>query len=291
MKSLLPILICCIFFLAPSLQAQEEYTVDGETYSLKSEVKGDLELLWNVIDNHFRYFLKKGDYITELKNTKVNGKYQEDYKEVLKEQTADVTISTKKVDLTLPSLQRFFVKYNTLKDPAFVDTKVDSRLNLRLGAYGGVTNSIYTSNINNTNQAVGGLELELVDLVNLKRHSLVLGFRHTFESSDYKYSVSQLSLNYRFKFIKSSRFDMYVNTKFASLSFFEIETSVDDEGVSKVINESGTDFSSPIAFGIGADIMVGNGYITLGYHDIVALNMDNNKEFPIDFSLGYKFNL
>lgn len=291
MKSFLPTFICFIFFLIPSLQAQEEYVVDGESLILNSEVKGDLELLWNDNDEEYRFFLKKGDYITELKNTKKNKRYQKEYIQVLQEQTSDVTISTKKVYLLLPSLQRFFVEYNTLKNPDFVDTKVDPSLKLRIGAFGGVTNSIYNLNDDNVNQAVAGLELELVDYVKLKRHSFVLGFKHTFESSDNKYSASQLSLNYRFKFIKSSMFDMYVNTKFATLTFYDRETVLNNEDGYEVKSESGTDFSSPISFGLGADIKVGNGYITLGYHDIVALNKDSNKETPIDFSLGYKFNL
>ncbi len=289
MKSLLPIFICCFFLLAPSLQAQEQYIVDGETYTLKSDVKGDLELLWNVIDREYRYFLKKGDYITELKNTKQNGNYQEEYKQVLQEQTADKSISTKKVNLTLPSLHSFFVEYNTLKDSNFSDNKSSIHLQFLLGANVGVTNSVYTENINNDSQAIVGLELELTDPVKLRRHSMVLDFRHTFEGGDNKYSVSQVALNYRFKFVKTAKFDMYVNTRVAAFSFYKKEIYY--LGSTAVDTETGSAFSSPISFGIGADYKVGNGYITFGYHDFVALNMDSNKEFPIDFSLGYKFNL
>lgn len=289
MKFLLPTLFCFLLFFTSSLHAQEEYTVDGQVYILKTEVKGDLELLWNVIDRRYRYFLKRGDYITELKNTRINGRYQQDYKRVLQEQTSDVVISTKKVNLTLPSLHSFFAEYNTLKDSGFSEVNNDVPLQLWLGAYGGITNSVYTSNITNESQYVAGLELELVDTVKLRRHSMVLDFRHTFEGDEHKYSISQLALNYRFKFIKSKKFDMYLNTRFVALSFYEKEAYYDDS--TDIVDESGSDFSSPLSFGIGMDYMVGKGYITFGYHDIVAVNMDSNKESPIDFSLGYKFHL
>ena len=58
-----------------------------------------------------------------------------------------------------------------------------------------------------------------------------------------------------------------------------------------VNKESGSDFSAPITFGLGADYKVGNGYITFNYNDIVGLSVDSNGEFPIDFTFGYKFNL
>jgi len=291
MKSIIPTIICIIFFVFPSLKAQEQYVVNGESLSLNSEVKGELELLYYGSKRDYRYFLKKGDYITELKDTKKNKRYQHEYIEVLEEHTSDAPVSTEKVYLILPSLQRFFVEYNAIKDTNFVDPKVDPNLKLRLGVYGGFTNSIYTINVENTKQAVAGLDLELIDPVKLKRHSFVLGFRHTFESDDTNYSASQLNLNYRFKFIKYSRFEMYVNAKFASLTFVKNEIeSISDDGA-YIVNDSATNFGSPLSFGVGADIRVGKGFITLGYHDFVALNLDSNKETPLDFSLGYKFML
>lgn len=272
--------------------SQQPYTVNGNTYTLKTEVEGSLTLLWNTIDGEYRYFSKKENEILELKNTKREGSYQEEYKEVLRKQTADVNISTEKVNLTLPSLHKFFAAYNKLRNPNYTETTKNIDLQFRLGAYVGITNSVYTENIDNTLQGVGSLELEMIDVVKLRRHAMVLGFRHTFESSDYKYSASQFSLNYRFKFIKTPKLDMFVNAKFASFTFFKKETVVIPfGGTAHIEKTSGNDFNAPLTFGIGADYKVGNGYITFNYHDIVSLNVDSNKEFPIDFSLGYKFNL
>ena len=290
MKNLL-LFVFGFLFVTTSLYAQHPYTIDGKTYTLKTEVDGPLTLLWNTIDGEYRYFSKKEHEILELKNTKQDGRWQEEFKQVLQKQTADVNISTEKVNLTLPSLHTFFVEYNTLRNPSYTKTKKNIDLQFRLGAYVGITNSVYTENIDNSLQGVGGLELEMIDAIKLRRHAMVLGFRHTFESSDYKYTASQLSLNYRFKFIKTPKLDMFLNAKFATFTFFKKEITYLKDKIIITEDESGSDFNAPLTFGIGADYKVGNGYITFNYNDIIGLNVDSNKEFPIDFSLGYKFNL
>lgn len=294
MKSLLSIFTLIFLLLAVTLQAQQKYAIDGQTYTLNTEVEGSLTLLWNTIDGEYRYFSKKGENIVELKNTKQNGDYQEEYKETLQQQTSDAMVSTEKVKLTLPSLHDFFVQYNKKKDPSFNETENSIDLGLRLGAFAGLSNSVYTENPTNALQAVAGLDLELVDDVKLKRHAMVLRFKQTFESSDNKYSASQFSLNYRFKFVKTPKFDAFINCKFVSFTHSKREVTTVIETLPPIIiteNNSGSDFNAPATFGIGADYKVGNGYITFNYNDIVGLNVESNDEFPVDFTLGYKFNL
>src|SRR5690606_23877072 len=153
-------------------------------------------------------------------------------------------------------------------NPSYTETKKNIDLQFRLGAYVGVTNSVYTDNVDNTLQGVGGLELEMIDAVKLRRHAMVLGFRHTFESSDHKYSASQFSLNYRFKVIKTPKIDMYVNAEVASITFFKKETIVNPfGGTAHIEKTSGSDFNALLTFAIGADYKVGNGYISFNYHD------------------------
>src|SRR5690606_2017187 len=293
MKSLLSIFALFFFFFSATIQAQQEYTVDGQTYTLNTEVEGALTLLWNTVNGEYRYFSKKGNEIVELKNTKQNGTYQEEFKGILKQQTSDAVVSTEKVKLTLPSLHAFFAAYNKKKDPNFNETEKSIDLQFRLGAFTGLSNSVYTLNPTNALQAVAGIDLELVDDVKLKRHSMVFRFKQTFESSYHKYSASQFSLNYRFKFVKTPKFDAFLNCKFASFTNTKREIIVPggptDGGVIESV--SGSDFNAPVTFGIGADYKVGNGYITFNYNDIVGLNVESNDEFPVDFTLGYKFNL
>lgn len=294
MKYLISVALCLFVLLPISTVAQENYVVNGETYTLKSDVKGDLELLWNIIDGQYRYFSKIDGRIVELINTKQDGKFQEEYKEVLREQTKDVDISTKNVNLTLSSLHKFFVEYNQKKNSAFVDNKKPLNLKSRLGIFAGVDNAIFTANPENALHPVAGVDFEIVDPVKLKRHSMVLRFKQTFKSSDHNYSASQFSLNYRFKFIKTPRLDVYANAKFAAMNFSTVEIVTVEETNPVIVRsrmESSSNFNSPLTFGIGADYKMGNGYITLGYHDIVGLNVDSNQEFPLNLTLGYKFEL
>lgn len=295
MKSLLSIFALMFLLYSGNLQGQHQYTVNGQSYTLNTEVEGSLSLLWNIINGEYRYFLKKDGEIIELKNTKQDGAYQEEYKKLLQQQTNDFPVSIDKLKFTLPSLHSFFADYNKKKDPDFNEEKESIALQFRLGVFAGISNSIYTTNPTNALQPLAGIDLEMLDAIKLKRHALVLRFEQTFETSDYKYSASQLSLNYRFKFVKTPKFDAYINAKFAALTFSkkEIITTVAESNPPILYTEtiSGSDFSAPITFGIGADYKVGNGYITFNYNDIVGLSVESNDEFPINFTLGYKFNL
>ena len=115
-------------------------------------------------------------------------------------------------------------------------------------------------------------------------------FKQTFESSDYNYSSSQVSLNYRFKFVKKEKLDVFVNTKIAGYTYIN---SLDyDDGVPTSNEVSSSDsFSALFNFGVGADYKLGNGYLSFLYGDIVSFVEENNGEFPLDFTLGYKINL
>lgn len=294
MKSCATIFILFFLISTPSLIAQQNYNVDGQTYTLKTEVEGPLTLLWNTFDGNYRYFLKQNVEVVELKNTKVDGNYQEEYKVVLAEKTKGSGIDTESLKFNLSSLHNYFVEYNQKIDPNFTDEKTNTNIQLRLGGFAGVSNSVFTNNINDALHPVVGVDFEIFEEVKLKRHALVFRFKQTFESSDHKYSASQLSLNYRFKFVKTSKFDAFVNCKLASFTYSTKEiTYVIETNPPMIINEtnSGSDFNAPITFGIGADYKVGKNYITFNYNDIVGLNVENNGNFPIDFTVGYKFSL
>ena len=283
-----------LFILLVSVTSigQQQYTVNGKTYTLQKEVDGPLTLLWNSIDNEYRYFLEKGNTITELKNTEVNGDYQEEYKEVLQSQTADASLAVDDVKLTLPSLRDFVVKYNKKVDPTFTSEKKSIKLKTRLGAFVGASNNVYYINPDNTILPTFGIDFEVLDEVKLKRHALVFRFKQSLENSDYEFSNSEFSLNYRFKFIKSNALDVFINTKVVAYSYASRDiVFINDNRNEDRITGSGGDLQTPGAFGLGADIALGNGYITLSYNDIVAIGRESNDEFPVDFSLGYKFNL
>ena len=272
--------------------SQQQYTVDGTTYTLETEVEGPISLLWGSVDGQFRYFLKKGNDIVELKNTRDGRDYREEYKEVLREQTSDVSMNVSQVDLTLASLESFFHSYNKRKDPSYTYDENPTDFRFRLGVFGGMMNNVYYINPGNDLLFQGGVDFEMIENVMLKRHSLVLQFRQVFPTSDYDFSSTQISLNYRWKFVKTESVDVFANVKVASYTYFTRDLeNVPVDGGTINLDESRGSLQGPLALGVGADIPVGNGFISIAYNDFVAILLDNNGDFPVDFTVGYKFRL
>jgi hypothetical protein len=282
---LLLLLLCTSLVLA-----QQDYQIDGTTYSLKTEVDGPLTLLWNTIDGEYRYFAKKGNSITELVNTRVDGEYQEEYKQVLADLTTDGVVAVSDVRLTLNDLREFVNTYNSQKDPGFVAEKTEGEVVLRLGGFAGLMNNIYFVNPDNTSLFQAGVDFEITETSKLRRHSLLVQLRQVFSNSDYDFKSTQFSLNYRFKFVQSQAVDLFVNAKVAAYTYIDRSLPDIDQGEGTVAG-SGGEFQSPLAFGLGADIPVGPGFISVAYNDIFAITLDNNGEFPVDFTIGYKVRL
>lgn len=279
-----------LFCLAFQLNySQETYTVNGETLELKTEIDGKLDLLWNVIDGKYRYFVKTEDgTITELKNTKDdNNDYQEEYKSTLSSLTNGN--STDKLKLTLYSLRNYIDSYNASVDTSYTSTSTKSNVQFRLGFSGGITNNPFVGNPDNTKTPLIGAELEIFEANVLPRHSGFLQARHAFENDDFKYSTSELSLGYRFRFINKERFSIYGQVKLATINFSDF-TFLDENDMEVDSNE--TSFDIPFIFGVGSDIKVGNNsYITIIYGELFALLLDNQGNFSTDIAIGYKFNL
>ena len=279
-----------LFCLAFQLNySQETYTVNGETLELKTEIDGKLDLLWNVIDGKYRYFVKTEDgTITELKNTKDdNNDYQEEYKSTLSSLTNGN--STDKLKLTLYSLRNYIDSYNASVDTSYTSTSTESNVQFRLGFSGGITNNPFVGNPDNTKTPLIGAELEIYEANVLPRHSGFLQARHAFENDDFKYSTSELSLGYRFRFINKERFSIYGQVKLATINFSNF-TFLDENDMEVDSNE--TSFDIPFIFGVGSDIKVGNNsYITIIYGELFALLLDNQGNFSTDIAIGYKFNL
>lgn len=285
----------CIILCFASVKAQETITVNDKTLQLKTEIDGKLDLLWNIIDGEYRYFIRTSNAtITELKNTKgQNNKYQEEYKTTLKEAIGGVDLSTEHVKLTLASLVEFIDNYNKLTDTDFISTHPKSSLEFRLGLFGGLTNSPFVENTENTKTLLAGAELELFQGNSTKRHSGFLQFRQVFDNDDFSYSTTELSLGYRFRVVNSSRFSLYGDVKFATVNFTKVTVTQINNGSEPTIDHiSDTVFDVPFIFGIGADIKISEcSYITLGYNQLFALLIDHQDNFSTDVTVGYKFKL
>lgn len=281
-------LILCFLISITSLIAQETYTVQGETLQLKTEVEGNLDLLWNIIDGRYRYFVRTTDNsITELVNTKSEKRhYQEEYKTTLQELTG---VSAEKVNLTLVDLKTFIDGYNLSQDPSYESSVYNAKLQLLLGVFGGITNSPFIGNTNDTKSPQFGAELELLDANRIKRHALFMQLRHVFETDEFKYSTTELALGYRFRVVNARSFSLYGQSKFATLNFLKNTVpGANDEPVD--INETVVDI--PLTFGVGADIrLTDNSYLTINYNELFAVLVENNGNFSTNITLGYKFNL
>ena len=288
MKKLLFLLVLIAYSF--SLSAQQQYIINGKNYELKTAVEGHLELLWNITDKQFKYFVKTSDgNISELLNTKnSDGTYQEEYKNQLSDLTQNANISTNDLKFTLNDLTQFFKHYNTaIGDSAYLDEK--PTLKSRLGFYGGITNHPFVNNLNNTTVPFFGAELEVISSLEYSRHAAFFSIEHALDNKDFKYSTTQLALGYRYRFIKKSSFNIYGNALLASLNFSK-NTIVINGGSNETVKNS--TFKIPFAFGLGADIKISdNSFITLAYNELFAIFTDSNNNFPVDFAVGYKFNL
>lgn len=272
--------------------AQETYTINNETIMLKTEIEGELDLLWNIVSNQYRYFVRTtSGEILELKNTKDdNNKFQEEYKQVLKELTNN-TIETKKLNLTLVDLRQFLNTYNKSVDSSFVAEKFKKKLQTRVAIFGGITNHPFVNNPENIKNTLVGGELEIFEATTMPRHSGYVQLRNTFESDDFKFRTTEISLGYRFRFIKTKPVNIFGNFTFATLSFTKSNLPNEDNPL-LTDDESSTSFDVPLMFGLGADIRIAEGhFITIGYNELFALLIENQGNFPVDLTIGYRFNL
>lgn len=288
------VLLCCVLLSSAISQAQETYTVNGETLQLKTEVEGKLDLLWNIINDKYRYFIRTSDNsITELVNTRNdNDKYQEEYKTTLANATSKSGMSIAKVNLTLPSLITFIEAYNKIEDSSFMSTHPKSKAHLRLSIFGGISNSPFVTNPENVKTPVFGAELEVSGDKEPPRHSGFFQVRHVMDNDEFPYSTTELSLGYRFRFIKARAFNLFGDVKVATVNFSKGLISVVDGGVVITEEASETAFDVPFIFGVGADIRVSErSFITLGYNQLFAAFLDNQGNFSTDVTLGYKFKL
>jgi hypothetical protein len=285
MKTFKHVSVIFVFLCTTSLFSQENYTVNGTTYVLKTEVEGSLTLLWNVIDGNYRYFAKKDNEIVELTNTRSNGKFQEEYKQTLVRLTSDNPVDASKTNLTLGSLRNYFNEYNKKADPAYEAKTTSVELETRLGILGGISNNNSTTNPDNVFAPFLGAEFEVTDSDMLKRHALVLQFRYSFETAGYDLTYSQFALNYRYKFIHTDRISVFGQVKLLTLTFAKLA----EDNVEGLLNLKSTSLNTPVGLGLGLDYKLGNGFLTFSVNDLVAPGYDTNGEFSIDLSIGYKF--
>ncbi|HLV15638.1 MAG TPA: hypothetical protein VKY41_10685 [Xanthomarina sp.] len=291
------VFIFCLFLSFSSVHAQKSYTINGETLELKTEVEGNLDLLWNTIDRQYRYFVRTKDgSLKELVNTKnpETKKHQQEYKVLLKDLTQEYGLSPDDVKLTLSSLKDYINMYNSTSDLNF-NYEPRAKLQSRLGVFGGLTNQPFVENLNNTSVPFFGAEFEVYRDTKLRNHAGYFNLKTALDSDEFDYSSTQLGIGYRYRFINKTNFSVYGNLTFVTYSFYKGTMRYDDPdtpGAYIYEKQSDSEMKAPFIFGLGGDIKVTkNGYITLAYDNLFALFSENQGNFPIDFAVGFKFNL
>jgi len=277
MKNLIlsALLVLCGYLVS----AQETYKINGESYELKKEVSGTIDLLWNIIDNEYRYFVNNEEYLATLKS-------------VTSDASASITYDD--VKLLLYSLKDFTNSYNSAVDANYVYDKNKIYVKTRLGFFGGITNNPFIGNPDNVTSTTASVEFELYDDDFAKRHGAFVGIEHVFENDKINYSLTEASLGYRYRFIYQKAFNIYANVKLATyrIAKFDVELvniNTQETRTKKVTTNS---FDAPIIFGLGADIKVGeNGFLVLSYDELFAVFFSSPDNFSRNISLGYKFNL
>lgn len=287
MKKLLTVLSC--LFLCLAVYSQDTYTIEGESLELKTEVSGELTLLYNIIDDSYRYFVKKGNEIVELKNTRgSDNKFQEEYKSVLANLTSDSDLSTNRLKLTLFSLSEFIKSYNNKDNPGYNVKDERAGNQSRLLIFGGITNSPFVENDQNTKNPVFGAEIEFLGVGIGKRHALLFQLKHSASSDDFKYQNTQFGLGYRFRFIDQEAVNVYATVLGATFGISQNERVFDGE----TFEESGEAFDAPFIFGVGADIKISDTlFISLIYDELFAIFLDNQGNFSTNIMTGLKIKL
>lgn len=274
------------------IAAQQTFIIEGDTLQLQREVKGSLSLFWNQEDTKYRYFVQKENRMVELRDSLINGKLQ--YREQLAKLTSDTEIRTDDVKFLLYSLKHFVNSYNALVQEDYEFNEASTNIKQRLGLFVGLSNNKYTENPENIISPIVGLEYEFYDPNLAPRHSAFLQLRQSFKREEYRYSSTQLSINYRFKALYFKGWDLHIDTELATFLYSEDKVRIkDDSGeVVAIKDDSGFSFTAPFSFGIGSDIRItDNSFISVGYNDIFAIALDGNDSFPVDFTVGLKYNL
>ena len=294
MRNLRILLFGLFLMLSFPALAQEDYIFEGDTLKLQREVRGPISLFWSEEANRYRYFVQKEDTFIELKNEPLKGEKKRRFQLQLEKLTTDTNISTRDVKFLLYSLKHFVNLYNTKVEEDYEYNTATPNIMQRVGIFTGLSNNKYTQNPENILAPVLGIEYELYDPNLAPRHSAFVHLRQNFEQEEYQYSSTQLSLNYRFKFLYFPGFDVHIDTEFATF-YHSRETIYHRNDAGELISveeENGFSFTAPLSFGIGADIRVTKrGFITIGYNDVVSIVLEGNGSFPVDITVGYKYNL
>ena len=280
-RSFILVLFTIVF---ASSYAQETVLIEDNEVTLIKAADGQLDLFWCIYLREYRFFVKTANgTLTEL-----NESGSPDYKTQLLDLTNNYK-TTSDLKYRLNPLTDYINDYNASQDPNYVVFESANKLKWNMAAMGGITNNPFVTNGDNTLNPMLGLELEVAGNVASPKHSGFVQLRHAFKSDEFEYQTTEFSLGYRYRFLRKDAFNVFAQVKFATLNFSDASI-LNAENTEVTITD--TSFDIPFIFGIGTDIKLGeNSHLTFIYGELFALFLNNQGNFPLDFSVGYRFNL
>jgi hypothetical protein len=279
------VLIVFIFFATGTLSAQINTEIDGNTVLLKKATDGKLDLYYCFFQRQYYFFIVKED--GSLMALKEDPQEPEYYKTRLSELTGG--FETKRpLSYDLSSLQNYINDYHRSLNPDYQPYKIPAKIGWYATLFAGITNSPFVSNPDNISNPLAQMEIEFSENVPAPRHTGIFQLRHTFKTKDFDYRSTELSLGYRYRFLRKEGFSVFAQVKAVTFSFSEVNFMEEDEE----LTIERTAFDAPFVFGIGADLKIGrNSYLTFIYSELFALFTENQGNFPLDFAIGYKLKL
>lgn len=292
MESFQRFLWVILIFCWSGLQGQGIFVIEGDTLTLTAEVRGELSLFWNENTENPRFFARKGDQMLELKDSLSSGRPQ--YQIDLARIAGDQDDSVLDLEFSLASLGAFFRSYNEEVRQLRAEKESRRVFASRIGFFTGLSNNVYAENPDNVLAPLVGVEFEMFNPQFSWRHSAVLDLEQSFKQEGYRYTATQLSLSYRYRFLQLNRLQIYVDATLGRLLYERDEYQVlDEQGeVLALRDDSEIKLQAPLSLGFGADYQVTQkGYITFGYNEVVSATLDSNGSFPIDITVGYRYQL
>lgn len=292
MKRLQRYLWVVLLFFWSGLQGQGIFVIEGDTLKLTAEVRGELSLCWDEGPERPRFFVRRGDRMLELKDSLHNGRAQ--YQMELERITRDQNPSLGDLEFSLASLGAFVRTYNENAQQQKTQKESQRVFASRIGFFTGLTNNVYADNPDNVLAPLIGLEFEMFNPQFSWRHSVVVDLEQSFKREGYRYTATQLSVGYRYRFVQINRLQFYLDATLGRLLYERDEyQEIDAHGQLLAMRDnSGFKLQAPLSLGIGADYQVTQkGYITFGYNEVVSATLESNGSFPIDITLGYRYQL
>jgi hypothetical protein len=269
--------------MSVAAQAQLSTSINGVPVSLKQATKGPLELHYTLFQRQYYFYIRQGEQaLIPLTKEEQTPNY---YKTKLSELTGGFG-DTGTLEFALKPLKAYLNAYHRQLDPEYVAYEEPAKLAWWGMLFAGATNNPFVTNKNNQMNPMLGLEIEVAGNVTVPKHSGFFQYRYAFPSDNFDYQTQEFALGYRYRFLRKNWGALFGQLKAATFNNSETTLRNEDD---QLVTLSSNSFDAAFIFGLGVDLKLGaNSYLTFIYGELFAVFLNNQGNFPLDFSLGYK---